>query len=187
MSIVGVSSDGLIEVSTGRITRGRPSGDYLYYRGMAVHRLVLDMFCPDGFHHVWMERCDHVNRVTTDNRACNLRWSNPVLNGLNSIKAGRYITRRDCYLVQIRVIGQRHACSVKTVQDAVYMVHRCNRTTFRALETLYKFLAAHDAEPPAGQRKQPHKWLARQFPVPFLRRLSGLPAKCPAGRRRTNN
>jgi hypothetical protein len=179
MSIVGVSSDGLIGD-----TRGRLNGGYYYYRGVAVHRLVLNMFDPRGYHHVWMERVDHVNRVTTDNRACNLRWSNPVLNGLNSSKAGRYITRPKFYLVQIRVMSQRHGCSVGTVQDAVYMVHRCNRTTFRALETLYKFLAAHDAEP--GTDK-PHKWLARQFPVSFLRRLSGLPAKCPSGRRRTNN
>ena len=179
MSIVGVSSDGLIGD-----TRGRLNGGYYYYRGVAVHRLVLNMFDPRGYHHVWMERVDHVNRVTTDNRACNLRWSNPVLNGLNSSKAGRYITRPRCYVVQIRVMSQRHACSVGTVQDAVNMVHRCNRTTFRALETLYKFLAAHDA--PFGTDK-PHKWLARQFPVSFLRRLSGLPAKCPAGRRRTNN
>ena len=183
MSIVGVSSDGLIGDSTGGVTRGRLSGNYYYYRGMAVHRMVLNMFDPRGYHHVWMAVCDHVNRVTTDNRACNLRWSNSVLNGLNSSKAGGYVTRRGYYLVQIRVIGQRHACSVQTVQDAIYMVHRCNRTTFRALETLYKFLAAHDAEAPA----EPHKWLARQFPVSFLRRLSGLPAKLPAGRRRTNN
>ena len=186
MSIVGVSSDGLIETTRG-ITRGRLHGDYYYYRGMAVHHLVLNMFCPDGFHHVWMERADHVNRVTTDNRACNLRWSNPVLNGLNSSKAGRYITRPKFYLVQIRVMSQRHGCSVGTVQDAVYMVHRCNRTTFRALERLYKFLAAHDAPVDPSHLQRPHKWLARQFPVSFLRRLSGLPTKCPAGRRRTNN
>ena len=187
MSIVGVSSAGLIEDSRGRVTRGRLSGGYLYYRGMAVHRLVLNMFDPRGYHHVWMERVDHANRVTTDNRACNLRWSNPVLNGLNSSKAGQFIKRAKCYLVQIRVMGQRHSCSTATVQDAIYTVHRCNRATFRALETLYKFLATHDVRIPGRHVGQPHKWLARHFPAPFFRRLAGLPCKVHAGRRRTNN
>ena len=158
---------------------------YLTHRGVYVHRLVLWRADPRGYHAVWMDRADHINRITTDNRACNLRWSNPVLNGLNSCKAGRYITRAKSYLVQIRVMGQRHACSVSTVQDAIYLVHRCNRTTFDALEVLYKFLARKDAPVPEG--RNPHKWLARQFPVSFLRRLSGFPAKKPAGRRRTQN
>ena len=178
-----VSSTGLIEDAAG-ITRGRLQGNYYHYRGIAVHRLVLNLFAPGGYHKVWMERCDHINRDTHDNRACNLRWSNPVLNGLNSSKAGRYVTRRNCYLVQIRVMGQRHACSAHTVQDAIYMVHRCNRTTFAALEVLYKFLARKDAVP--GDLEKPHEWLARRFPPAFLRRLSGLPTKKPAGRRRTN-
>ena len=158
---------------------------YLTHRGVYVHRLVLWRADPRGYHAVWMDRADHINRITTDNRACNLRWSNPVLNGLNSCKAGRYITRAKSYLVQIRVMGQRHACSVATVQDAIYTVHRCNRATFRALETLYKFLVAHDVWPPDSAN--PHKWLARHFPAPFFRRLAGLPRKVHAGRRRTNN
>ena len=180
MSIVEVCSAGLIQGN-----RGRLSGDYYKFRGLAVHRLVLNLFRPGGYHKVWMERCDHINRDTHDNRLCNLRWSNPVLNGLNSSKAGRYITRHNCYLVQIRVMGQRHACSVRTVQDAAYMVHRCNRATFAALEVLYKFLGRKGAAVPAGQN--PHVYLASCFPPSFLRRLSGLPAKKPAGRRRTNN
>jgi hypothetical protein len=179
-----ICADGLIETKRG-ITRGRLHKGYLYYKGMAVHRLVLNLFQPTGYHPVWMERGDHINRVTTDNRIANLRWSNPVLNGLNSVRAGSYVTKPKFYMVQIRVMGQRHACSVSTVQDAIYLVHRCNRTTFDALEVLYKFLARKDAQVPEG--RNPHKWLARHFPVSFLRRLSGFPAKQPAGRRRTQN
>ena len=179
----GVSAEGLIVLETGETTPGRRNGDYLQFRGQAVHRLVLAIFDPAGYHPVWMDRCDHINRVTTDNRACNLRWSNSVLNGLNSSRAGGYAIRATCYVVQFRVMGSRHAASCPTVQEAIYLVHHCNRTTFRALETLYKFLAAHDAPAPAT----PHKWLAAHFPAPFLRRLSGLPTKKPAGRRRTNN
>ena len=181
--MLGVSSGGLIETGSG-MTRGYLSGDYYQFRGIPVHRLVLNLFKPRGYHKVWMERVDHISRDTRDNRLCNLRWSNPVLNGLNSSKAGRYVTRRSFYLVQIRIMGQRHACSVQTVQDAVYMVHRCNRTTFAALEVLYKFLARKDCVP--GDPARPHHWLAGRFPPSFLRRLSGLPTKRPAGRRRTN-
>ena len=182
--MVRVNSSGFIEDDRGRMTRGRLQGEYYQWRGLPVHRLVLNLFGPNGYHKVWMERVDHVNRDTHDNRLCNLRWSNPVLNGLNSVKAGRYITRAGYYLVQIRVMTQRHACSVQTVQEAVYMVHRCNRTTFAALEVLYKFLAAGDAVP--GDRAKPHHWLSRRFPPAFLRRLSGLPPKRHGGRRRTN-
>ena len=180
----GVNARGFILDRLVGVTRGRLTQGYYYWHGLAVHRLVLNVFKPGGHHGTWMDRCDHINRDTHDNRAVNLRWSNPVLNGLNSSKAGHYITRANAYLVQIRVMGQRHACSVRTVQDAVYMVHRCNRTTFRALEVLYKFLAAKDAVP--GSLK-PHKWLARHFPASFFRRLAGLPPKVRAGRRRTNN
>ena len=157
---------------------------YVYHRGIAVHRLVLAYHEPRGYHPVWMDRVDHINRVKNDNRHCNLRWSNSVLNGLNSVKAGKFVTRPFYYMVQIRVMGQRHACSVRTVQDAVYMVHRCNRRTFAALEVLYKFLAAGDKKVPASQK--PQEWLSRHFAPAFLRRLSGLPAKDPRGRRRTN-
>lgn len=158
---------------------------YVYKCGVAVHRLVLKQFEPDGYHSVWMDRVDHINRVKNDNRLVNLRWSNPVLNGLNSSKAGRYITRPKHYLVQIRVMGERHACSVRTVQDAIYLVHACNRRTFVALEVLYKFLAAGDKKVPFPEK--PHVYLARHFPASFLRRLAGLPPKVHHGRRRTNN
>ena len=71
------------------------------------------------------------------------------------------------------------------------MVHHGNRTTFRSLETRYRFLAAKDHDVP-GQTyaplvppgRKPHGWLASRFPATFLRRLAGLPTKKPAGRRR---
>ena len=158
---------------------------YVYRGGIAVHRLVLCEHKPRGYHPVWMDRVDHINRIKDDNRLSNLRWSNSVLNGLNSSKAGRFVTRRSYYLVQIRVMGQRHSSSVHTVQDAIYLVHGANRRTFAALEVLYKFLAAGDKEVPGTT--PPQEWLSRQFPPSFFRRLSGLPTKQPAGRRRTNN
>ena len=180
MSAIEVSEMGLIVDHAGRVTPGGLSGKYYHFRGMSVHQLVLNAFNPGGYHAVWMDRVDHVNRVTTDNRFANLRWSNPVLNGLNSCKAGQYITRAKCFLVQIRVMSTRHSSSVHTVQDAIYLIHHCNRETFRNLECLYKFLARHDVP----GHPEPHAWLARQFPDAFLRRLSGLPAKVRSGRRR---
>ena len=175
---------------------------YVYYRGVGVHRLVLYHFNPLGNHPVWMDRVDHINRITDDNRLVNLRWSNSVLNGINSIKAGHFITRDSCYVVQVRVMGQRHACSAHTVQDAIYLVHEANRRTFHGLEVLYKFLAAGDRpmrthddgeDVDVGQEYtalphiKPHAWLSRHFPASFFRRLSGLPCKVHQGRRRSNN
>ena len=183
MSILGVCDTGLIQTKHG-MTPGRPRGDYLFYQGIAVHRLVATIFKPEGYHRVWMERVDHVDRDCHNNRDDNLRWSNPVLNGLNSSRAGRYVKRAKCYLVQIRVMGDRHACSVHTVQDAIYTIHHCNRTTFKNLECLYKFLATHDV--PCASDK-PHKWLVRQFPPRYVRRLAGLPPKVTCGRRRHTN
>ena len=180
MNVLGVCSKGYIETSEG-VTRGRKNGDYLYYRGIPVHRLVMNVFEPKGYHHHWMDRVDHINQCTEDNDVDNLRWSNSILNGLNSCRMGNYAKRPKCYVVQIRVISSRHACSVHTVQDAIYLAYHANRTTFRNLECLYKFLAAHDA--PAPER--PHEWLRRRFGSRFLRRLSGLPAKKQMGRRRT--
>ena len=182
MAILGVCSNGMIQTPDGA-TRGRPSGDYMYYRGMAVHRLVATIFKPKGYHPVWMDRVDHIDRDGTNNADWNLRWSNSVLNGLNSCRAGRYVARPKCFVVQIRVMGARHACSVHTPQDATYLVHHCNRATFASLECLYKFLACHDAG--AGAGGTPHAWLRTQFPARFLRRLSGLPPKGRVGRRRT--
>ena len=181
--ILAVCNNGLIQTKRGT-TRGRPQGDYLYHQGLAVHRLVATIFKPEGYHGLWMERVDHIDRDPHNNRADNLRWSNPVLNGLNSSRAGRYIKRAKCYLVQIRVMGARHACSVHTAQDAIYLVHHCNRTTFANLECLYKFLAAGDACPGGGTGTC-HEWLRTKFPASFLRRLSGLPPKVRCGRRRT--
>ena len=182
MTILGVCSNGLIQTPHG-MTPGRPQGDYLYYQGLPVHRLVATIFKPEGYHRVWMERVDHVDRDCHNNRDDNLRWSNPVLNGLNSCRAGRYVKRAKCYLVQIRVMGARHACSVHTAQDAIYLVHHCNRTTFANLECLYIFLAAGNG--PYGGDGPCHEWLRTKFPAAFLRRLSGLPAKVRCGRRRT--
>ena len=62
MSLVGVSSSGFIEDDRGRMTRGRLSGGYYYWRGLPVHRLVLNVFDAAGYHRVWLNVADHINR-----------------------------------------------------------------------------------------------------------------------------
>ena len=184
MSVLEVCATGFIKTARG-MTRGTQKGDYLYYQGLPVHRLVATAFHPKGHHGLWMERVDHIDRNPRNNAASNLRWSNSVLNGLNSCRAGRWITRAKCHVVQVRVMGDRHACSVHTVQDACYLVHHCNRFTFANLECLYKFLACGNGH--YGGTGTCHEWLRTKFPARFLRRLSGLPPKARCGRRRTNS
>lgn len=45
--------------------------DDLGYRRLSVSRLVAEAFCPNP---EGKEFVDHINEITTDNRACNLRW-----------------------------------------------------------------------------------------------------------------
>lgn len=181
---MGVCATGLIEDGQGRIHRGtlNPHNGYYYFRGMAVHRLVLNVFDPAGYHKVWLNVADHINRDRADNRAANLRWSNSTLNSLNKSKVG-WTRRANCYQVQFTVLGHQHSTAVSTPQEAVYTAGPCTRALFDNLQCLYSFLASHDVVP--GDRQHPHKWLARHFSPRFLRRLAALPKKRRPGRRRT--
>ena len=56
---------------------------YMTYRGYYVHRLVLRNFKPNP--KPWLfSICDHRNRIKNDNHYINLRWSDQVLNSLNT-------------------------------------------------------------------------------------------------------
>ena len=49
----------------------------------AVHRLVIETFKPNTVENSYFDCVDHINRVKSDNRISNLRWSNKTLNNLN--------------------------------------------------------------------------------------------------------
>jgi len=67
-----------------------------------VHRLVLIAFKPNP-DPSYYNMCDHINRVTTDNRANNLRWSNAQLNQLNrsSVRGYYFCKNKRKYRVRL--------------------------------------------------------------------------------------
>lgn len=77
---------------------------------LRVHKLVAEAFIenPDNKPYV-----DHINRITTDNKATNLRWVTPIENSLNSGKQYTdsygisYNKETDYFMVCVRVSGGR--------------------------------------------------------------------------------
>ena len=73
----------------------------------SIHRLVLIAFKtnPDPNYY---NLCDHINRVSTDNRASNLRWSNTILNNLNrsSVRGYSFCKSKRKYRVRLREFGK---------------------------------------------------------------------------------
>lgn len=47
-----------------------------------IHHLVADLFCPRLI--IEKAEIDHINRNTSDNRACNLRWVSRLQNARNT-------------------------------------------------------------------------------------------------------
>ena len=67
-----VSTEGRIKDNEGHIQSLGKSNGYLYYKGKAVHRVVLATWKPvPGYAKLTV---DHVNRNTCDNRLMNLEW-----------------------------------------------------------------------------------------------------------------
>lgn len=84
-TVVQVSSMGRVKKANGEIYEGFSKNDYLATsvkgQDKSVHQLVCHAFHgppPSDIHTV-----DHVNQVTTDNRAENLRWATPGEQAIN--------------------------------------------------------------------------------------------------------
>ena len=58
-------------------------------RSLLVHRMVGFTFCHNPLPEVFTV-CDHINGLTEDNRACNLRWITQLLNVANSSARNSY-------------------------------------------------------------------------------------------------
>ncbi len=68
-----------------------------------VHRMVAYTFCHNPVPSVF-ELVDHINGLTEDNRDCNLRWLNPLLNSANSSARNTYLsTKRPIMIKNKRV------------------------------------------------------------------------------------
>jgi len=104
--------DGLFSVgdNTGPFFKGYPCkiNGHIYRRIKTkdgefklVHRMVAITYChnpcPTAFKLV-----DHVNGQTEDNRACNLRWLNPLLNSANSSARNAYLSTKRPIMIKNR-------------------------------------------------------------------------------------
>ena len=107
-----------------------------------VHRLILQTFKPKPRNgqkpYLWM--CDHINRIRTDNRIENLRWSNETLNNLNKGQKN-YWKDRNKYQVAVRVAGKRiNFGRYKDEKDAKRVAKKALKETFESCECLYELL-----------------------------------------------
>ena len=79
-------------------------------RQYLIHRLVAKAFLPSPIEEGLV--VDHINRVKTDNRVCNLRWATKSQNAQNT--DANYIS----YIVAIKRQGCRFRKSFKTLKEA---------------------------------------------------------------------
>ena len=86
----------------------------LYKKDYKVHRLICSAFHGESDLTV-----DHINRVKTDNRACNLRWSNRSEQNDNR---GTQKRRRDARPVLVWKVGYDE--STATLYDSVYCAQK---------------------------------------------------------------
>lgn len=147
---IAVRSDGMVLLRGG--SRGRkPSWTYgainkktgyLYtrvdYKTYTIHRLVAETFIPNPEN---LPEVDHINRIKTDNRVDNLRWSSVKDNRRNSPRSDRVSERGDRHFYEYddkaqyyRDKSARYSKSHKSVRFADGSFH------WLTLETAAKFL-----------------------------------------------
>ena len=82
-----------------------------------VHRLVLETFKPNKY--PWLyDRCDHIDRNRANNDVKNLRWSNALLNRLNSDAKNVYETKIGTWKAVIGMYGEVYLGTYPTEQEA---------------------------------------------------------------------
>ena len=103
-----------------------------------VHRAVMLTFCPAPS--PMLNFVDHINRNRMDNRISNLRWSNPVLNGMNTGKHKWYQKLDDGYMPCKKFLGRQYRFPIeKTVAAAQGVSKRFHDQAFAATEVLSHF------------------------------------------------
>lgn len=151
--------DGTIRTPSGHILRGHISKTCKHLRVWAkkrywrkthltlVHRLIALAFVYnprlDIFHLV-----DHINRDVNDNRPCNLRWVNHVLNGLNNDACGATFNKRmNKWHARVCVSGKSVTIGWYDTKDLGHQAAKAFRE--RAFNTLY--LKLINEAPPASE------------------------------------